>query len=128
MDWYGAPERGARAPRGWFQSPDGDSMDWYQRHNWKRALMAGLQYGFQSPDGDSMDWYVQVYNGDTFDFIDAGSFSPLTGIRWIGTREGKGDLFFHMKNFWFQSPDGDSMDWYQHSATAPDGGDTVSVP
>ena len=39
-----------------FQSPDGDSMDWYLRLL-RQQEETWLQVEFQSPDGDSMDWY-----------------------------------------------------------------------
>jgi hypothetical protein len=58
LDWYeAAPGTPAPAAREEFQSPDGDSLDWYkfdavgeiERHNHDSE--------FQSPDGDSLDWY-----------------------------------------------------------------------
>jgi len=39
-----------------FQSPDGDSLDWYSLDVLAQGeLNSGNK--FQSPDGDSLDWY-----------------------------------------------------------------------
>jgi len=114
LDWYGETDRQGRS-RGYgtdsFQSPDGDSLDWYLRHEAQRRT-EGTRGLFQSPDGDSMDWYLRGPASAN----PHPSFSPLTGIHWIGTLQ---ELFkaYIAKNG-FQSPDGDSLDWYDTRLSA----------
>jgi hypothetical protein len=104
-----------------FQSPDGDSLDWYSKPDPWTAK--GFARTFQSPDGDSLDWYGDaVFTALT----EKQGFSPLTGIHWIGTNYPRSRLCFGLR---FQSPDGDSLDWY---VTKAESGDMdawlVSVP
>jgi len=111
MDWYLVKRKYVKkAVKKLFQSPDGDSMDWYST---KRICHMIFANGFQSPDGDSMDWYDE--SEPAFVIVNEG-FSPLTGIRWIGTAGDIGGEAWVLTGPVFQSPDGDSMDWYRRTA------------
>jgi hypothetical protein len=60
-----------------------------------------------------LDWYRQG-NGQRALHQAGQGFSPLTGIHWIGTDTA--EVYVTPPTCMFQSPDGDSLDWYMYMA------------
>jgi hypothetical protein len=105
-------------------------LDWYCDKEPFEAQLPSYHYWFQSPDGDSLDWYgFKPADHYGYKRQEQQSFSPLTGIHWIGTitdqDTAEDTLQLLLK---FQSPDGDSLDWYSLTRRRPPTSSQVSVP